>query len=233
MRTLRLVTANLYNGKARPGAVADILDEWQPDLMAVQELAPNVVDVIAERLPFGMLVAKGDYHGGGIAARRPMVVEPMPVAVRHGWSARLRPADWPEVVADTEIVSMHLINPLEGLPWTSTAVRSSQLAGLKRHLDRAPTMRRVVVGDMNASPAWPAYRKLAGWLTDGVREAGEAKRTWGPWWWFPRLLRIDHVLTSGVRVAAVRRVTVRGSDHSALVVDLDYGTADGSVNPSG
>jgi endonuclease/exonuclease/phosphatase family metal-dependent hydrolase len=74
---------------------------------------------------------------------------------------------------------------------------------------------------MNATPVWPAYRRLTSMLTDGIAEAGASRRTWGPFWWSPRMLRIDHVLvSSGVRVLDAHVRTVRGSDHSAVVVDI-------------
>ena len=83
-------------------------------------------------------------------------------------------------------------------------------------------------GDLNATPVWPAYRRLAERLRDVVappraRAGGRAPaRTWGPWHGAPRLLRIDHVFASGGRVLELRALPVRGSDHTALVVEFEF-----------
>jgi endonuclease/exonuclease/phosphatase (EEP) superfamily protein YafD len=82
------------------------------------------------------------------------------------------------------------------------------------------------VGDLNATPNWPAYRRLRGRFDDAAEQAarrvGRAPgRTWGPWPGSPRLLRIDHVLVQGLVGTGSRVLPLRGSDHSALVAELD------------
>jgi endonuclease/exonuclease/phosphatase family metal-dependent hydrolase len=78
---------------------------------------------------------------------------------------------------------------------------------------------------MNATPAWPAYRRLRTRLRDGIsdarrREGASVERTWSlrPGW--PAMLRIDHILTAGVRLedAVVHRVD--GSDHRAVAATI-------------
>jgi endonuclease/exonuclease/phosphatase (EEP) superfamily protein YafD len=81
---------------------------------------------------------------------------------------------------------------------------------------------------MNASPSWPVYRRLAERWDDLVAgaaaEAGvksDPTWAWRPGW--PRLLRIDHVFGTGARVVRTQVEPVRGSDHAAVVVDLEFG----------
>jgi endonuclease/exonuclease/phosphatase family metal-dependent hydrolase len=79
-----------------------------------------------------------------------------------------------------------------------------------------------VCNDLNATPAWPAYRRLAERLRDAAREHAAAlgarpERTWGPWHGAPRLLRIDHVFASGARS---RHAPSRPRSDHALVVDF-------------
>jgi endonuclease/exonuclease/phosphatase (EEP) superfamily protein YafD len=98
--------------------------------------------------------------------------------------------------------------------------------GLSRWLDDHPHAARVLCGDLNATPLWPAYRRVAERLTDVVhhhaaRSGTRAPRTWGPWHGAPRLLRIDHVFASGGQVLDVRHVPIAGSDHDAVVVDFE------------
>jgi len=96
---------------------------------------------------------------------------------------------------------------------------------LEAYLDSTPGRRRAVVGDFNATPLWPVYRRLATRLTDAAahvarREGRRAPRTWGPSSRSPRILRIDHAFVNRLTVEGVRAVSVRGADHSALIVDL-------------
>jgi endonuclease/exonuclease/phosphatase family metal-dependent hydrolase len=83
----------------------------------------------------------------------------------------------------------------------------------------------VLVGDLNATPLWPVYRRLALHLTDAAVAAARhhgrpVQRTWGPWPKAPRLLRIDHALVHGVAVADFQVMPLAGGDHSAIVVDI-------------
>ena len=87
-------------------------------------------------------------------------------------------------------------------------------------------LQRIVVGDFNATPLWPLYWRMSSQFTDAAlavaRQSGRrAQRTWGPWPGSPRLLRIDHgFVTKGMRVDEFQAVPVRGSDHSAIVMDV-------------
>ena len=85
-----------------------------------------------------------------------------------------------------------------------------------------------MAGDMNATPRWPLYRRLNQRWDDLVLMAGDGSankpaQTWGwrPGW--PRLLRIDHVFGSGVEPVGTTVERLEGSDHVALVVDLQVG----------
>jgi endonuclease/exonuclease/phosphatase (EEP) superfamily protein YafD len=123
--------------------------------------------------------------------------------------------------APLEVLSMHLVSPVSPPPWRSVPLRIDQLSDLQAHLEARPGINRIVAGDMNASPVWPAYRRLTSMMRDGLAQAGPTRRTWGPYWWSPRVLRIDHVLVSGVTVVDSRVVVIRGSDHSAIVADIE------------
>jgi endonuclease/exonuclease/phosphatase family metal-dependent hydrolase len=67
----RLLTANLANGAADPSAFADLVEAAEPDVVAVQELAPEQAEALARVLPFGKLEPARDHHGMGIALRAP------------------------------------------------------------------------------------------------------------------------------------------------------------------
>ena len=50
---MRVVTANLFFGRARPGSVQDAVRSVDPDVLAVQELTPTVADAISEVMSHG------------------------------------------------------------------------------------------------------------------------------------------------------------------------------------
>ena len=84
----------------------------------------------------------------------------------------------------------------------------------------AKRMPRILVGDMNGSPAWRTYKRLAEQLQDAAVAAGTAAPTWGYRPGTPAMLRIDHAFVEGVIPLATHTVRIKGSDHWALVVDL-------------
>ncbi len=210
---MRLLTANLYNGRADPRLLAELVERVRPDVMATQEMAPNAAEVIAARLPEGRLDPAIDHSGLGLASFSPMDVTRVPLPHRDAMVGKS---------GDITIWSVHLANPV-GFP-PPFAARRAQVEALTAHLDGVA--RTVVVGDFNATPLWPAYRQLTdGTLVDGVaawarRVRTRPGRTWGYQPWLPAMLRIDHVLVAGVEVKDTRVERVAGSDHRALVVDL-------------
>ncbi len=217
---LRIMTANLYNGRARPEALREAIEEVDPDVMAVQELSANAADVLVDIFPFGQLDPRDDTLGMGLALRRPGVVERLPLGPRTMQRVLLDPAYWPGLGRSVEVVNAHLRNPLSGPLHKALAARRTQLEALQELLT-PPAPSRVVVGDFNSSPLWPLYRRLRSLATDAAAAAGTTRATWAPWWWFPRLLRIDHAFVQNLVPTATSTMRIKGTDHSALIVDLD------------
>lgn len=222
-QSFRLVTANLLHERGDAAAVADLLDTHRPDVVVIQELGPAASEVISARFPHHRLLPAADFTGRGIATRFP---------ARFGeFDMPRRPGIWAVMEVDgtkLRIGNVHFANPISFPWWSSVRARSCQLDALFEWLeeDGAPT---VVAGDFNASPIWPVYKRVSARLTDVVSAHAEAtgvepERTWG---WRPgwrRLLRIDHVFaTPGLVANAVSVEPLTGSDHWALVVDLEFG----------
>ncbi len=220
--TLRLISTNLYNGRASPAALRRLLRSELPHVVAPQELAPNAARVIAAELPRGMLDPRLDHHGGGLALRHAADVERFPLEHRDGHRAVLLPGDWPGLETPLEIIAVHLMSPVVTPIRRSIEIRRKQLEQILAHVrrERGP---RILLGDFNATPLWPAYRRLAAVLQDAARAVDTPQRTWAPAWWMPRLLRIDHAFVEGAVPVAVKTRRIRGADHSALVVDVSVG----------
>jgi endonuclease/exonuclease/phosphatase (EEP) superfamily protein YafD len=215
---LRILTANLYNGRARPTALAAVLDAARPHVVAAQELAPDSAEVLAERFPHGLIHPAWDHTGIALAATSPIDVTRRRLPHRDGMQGFIDL----EEGGTLELWSVHLANPVDSPP--PIRARRAQVRALERAV--AGTGPLVVVGDFNATPLWPAYRRLTRGLVDGVAEwaASSGRRpapTWGYRASLPAVLRIDHALMRGMRVAHASTVRVAGSDHRALVVDVE------------
>lgn len=227
---LRLMTANLYNGGAIPQAVADLIEELQVDVACFQELAPDQAEAIGRVLSHGKLEPSLDHEGAGIALRCPGDVARLPLPRRDARVVRLSPSDWPRLDATLEVIGVHIQAP-HGTPppWITLPTRRGQISGLVDYVESSPAAHRVVAGDFNATPLWPAYRRMIEHFADAPRALARAQgrrplRTWGPrHLGAPRLLRIDHVFTSGVETANLELHSIPGSDHAALLVDLELG----------
>lgn len=221
-RPFRLITANLLNGRADAWHFAGILDRIEPDLVVTQELGPDAAEVIAARYPHHDLRPGLDHRGRGIASRFDAEFGSLDLGWRSGSWAKVQIGDRKLVLA-----TVHLLNPVDFPWWVTARRRGEQLDALFAWVDDTIGDEPfVVAGDMNASPAWPVYRRVAGRWEDlvvaGARASGtKTASTWGwrPGW--PRMLRIDHVFGIGVKALSTAVEPQRGSDHAVVVVDLE------------
>jgi endonuclease/exonuclease/phosphatase family metal-dependent hydrolase len=221
----RIVSANLWNGAADPDAFAELVAGLHADAVALQEMTPEQADAVARVMPYGQLDPARDFNGMGIALREPATVRRIGLPLRD---ARVAHVQWERPAGtrlELEILNVHMQAPHSPPTWTAMRTRRGQMRGVIRHLRASPHRRRVVVGDLNATPLWPVYRRLAAGLTDAAiaaarRHGRSVQPTWGPWPGAPRLLRIDHALVHGVAVTDFQVVPITGGDHSAIVVDI-------------
>lgn len=220
--TLRLLTANLLHERADVTAFAGLLDRVGADVVVTQELSPECAEVIVERYPHHHLRPERNFTGRGIGSRLEAEFGDISMPVRDGTWAFLDVGG-----RVLRLAGVHLINPIEFPWWRSVRYRSRQLGALFQWTDSADDdVPLVVAGDMNASPSWPAYRRMAARWDDLVASRAEdvgrkPEPTWGwrPGW--PRMLRIDHVFGLGVEANSVSIEPVVGSDHDAVVVDIE------------
>ncbi len=224
---LRILSANLWNGRADPGALAQLVHDEEVDVACVQELTHAQAEALAQVLPHGRVEPAEDHTGMGIALRRPAKVGWLPLPYRSMRGARLDPKHWNGLSEPVCVWNLHVRAPTQGSPLRSARIRRGQLRGVLKHLSRPAAPRLVLVGDLNATPVWPVYRRIAAQIPDAAlahaRRRGEpAPRTWAPWTGAERLrlLRIDHAFARGVNVLEVRRVHVPKSDHDGLCIDV-------------
>ena len=225
------------NGRADPEAFADLVRSSGADAVVVQELSPEQARALADVFPHGRFEPARDFTGMGIALRHPAKFDRVALAYRDARVAQLDPVHWPALAGGLEIVNVHMASPALGpRTWCRFGYRRDQCRGLLEYLDATAGRTRAVLGDFNATPSWPLYRKIAGQLEDLAlnharsRDAKPA-RTWARWVGGPALLRIDHCFGSGLRVDDFQVVAIRGSDHSGLVVDLSVAERNASRDP--
>jgi len=219
MATLRIMSANLLVDRADPSELGRVLDEVDPDVLAVQELGDRTAAVITERFTHGHLDPRKDLFGLGVVAKRDVSVEALPLDSRSGWVARLDPSVW-DIGVPLEILAVHLVNPIDW-PWkVSRDARRAQIDGITTRVGQSDAA-TVVIGDMNSTPAWPEYTMLAALGVDAAAVTKTKERTWSHFLWGPRWIRIDHAFVAGATPITTRVVPIRGTDHRSLVVDLD------------
>lgn len=217
---MRVFTVNLLNGEADPRDLDRALAATNPDVVAAQEIAPNAAVVLEQRFSHGVVKPGTDFRGKALVANFPISVEEVPFTFRPILRGRTTHLD-----GDLEFLNVHMANPIDGrrgrLP-----ERKGQVRDLLDLIEEPG--RRVVAGDFNSSPAWPAYRVINGRVRDVVAEWGRANqtripRTWGwrPGW--PKMLRIDHVFAEGLHATNVQVIDIAGTDHRAVCVDLELG----------
>lgn len=216
---MRILSANLWNDAANPTSLLENLKAWDVDLVALQELGPAQAQAVSQAYPFGSLEASDDYRGMGIAANRPLEVRRVALPFRDARVARVA-RDTFDVRSDFELINLHLVAPHCWPPWRAYRLRREQVAGILRWVGGNPGP-QLLVGDLNATPWWPAFRRLATHFQDAAgSRGGPVERTWGPTPSAPRLLRIDHALTRRMSVESLRVVPISGSDHSGLLIEI-------------
>ncbi|MEE3331021.1 MAG: endonuclease/exonuclease/phosphatase family protein [Myxococcota bacterium] len=224
-QTLRVMSANLWWGKANAEGLLALIRLYDIDAICCQELGFEQAEAISEELAFGELSPSKGPKGTGIALRRPATIEVVPMTYRPLHVARLDPADWPELGAPVEIATTHLAAPHIPPYGIGPFTRRRQTRQIESYLVENPVAHRLLVGDFNATPLWPAYRRIASQLTDAAVAVAQVEgrpvsATWGPGSGARRVLRIDHAFVSGLTPLAFEVVELAGSDHAAIVIDF-------------
>jgi endonuclease/exonuclease/phosphatase family metal-dependent hydrolase len=229
--TLSVLSLNAKGGRADAQAVEAAVREHEVDVLAVQELTPELVrrldrTDIGELLPYRQVDPRFGSAGTGLWTRSPLTALPSIQGLR---------AATPHVI----------IEPVPGSRVTVTAVHpkapmngqegrwQAELALIRSELAVVGGT-QVVAGDFNASRDHRPFREL---LASGFVDSADAarRRPWPGYTWpvrrtIPPIMRLDHVLVSRDRAAAVREariIRIPGTDHRAVlaVIELDGAVA--------
>jgi endonuclease/exonuclease/phosphatase family metal-dependent hydrolase len=215
------MTANVLQHAVDTDYLGDLIDRVDPDLVFLQEMTEGAASVLADRFGHHFLYPSEQFEGRGVASKHEAECGSIDLPWRAGTWARM------EVEGKTLVAAgVHMSNPIQFPWWRSVRERRDQVGALLAWVDRQDTDGLIVAGDMNASPIWPLYRQIAERFDDLAATAAEETEggpepTWGWRAGWPRMLRIDHVFGSGVKPVATQVEPVRGSDHHALIVDVE------------
>jgi endonuclease/exonuclease/phosphatase (EEP) superfamily protein YafD len=219
---LRVLTANLFAGRAVADVVVDLARRKHADVLFVQELTDDAAAGLQragldDLLPHRVMQSMSHGTQGRIYARYPLRGGPPVAPPSAAWcTARL---DLPSGQS-VQLACVHAAPPRP--PWSpgATARWRSQLSALPAPGD-GPC---ILAGDFNATFDHAQFRRLLrrGYVDAASQVGNGLSTTWGP----PRgrgltLLAIDHVLTG--RCCAVLTTSAHrlaGSDHRALYAEL-------------
>lgn len=220
---LTVMTLNTYFGDADTDSVLSAVRDQDVSVLAAQEATPEFVVRLEAAglrgyLPYEHVLARPTAAGTALWSRYPL--------------AAPRELDGLEFAAPTATmdvrgttVSVAAVHPAS--PWPGhEGTWQHDLDALTAGLVTLPEP-KLIMGDFNASRDHAAFRRLLGVadVADAADIADDASwpgATWpanGP---VPAFTRLDHVLISdGLRADAVRTVRIPGTDHRAVLADLE------------
>jgi endonuclease/exonuclease/phosphatase family metal-dependent hydrolase len=219
---LRILTLNALVGEADATNVRKVVLLLAPDLLAIQELTPDLVsrlrDVgLGDVLPYSELDPRPGAKGIGVWSRWPL-----------GQSSAVPDTNrpMPRLELDSGVpVTVTLVHPEAPLGARQRAWRHdlsrllSSLAEVAGH--------HLLIGDFNATRDNKEFRLLLGARFADCADVAAIRRwpgfTWPANHWVPPLLRLDHILVSrtGAWVREARTVRVRGTDHLGVFAVIE------------
>lgn len=215
---IRVLHANvLYANTAYP-EILKSLEEEKADVLFVAEVTPAFFHAFHARFratyPFQYMVyAKSRFHV--------LVGSRTPLKINHKSVTENRMLEATTVVRGREIalVSVHPKTPIEP-SWFAS--RNRRLSGA---FEAAAACKQpaVLAGDFNVSVFSPVYQALVGQsgllaCRKGFGLLPTYRNGYGP-----LMIPIDHVLTNdGFRTTSFRTKDIPGSDHKAVIADLQF-----------
>lgn len=219
---VRFLTLNALVGRASPAVIVGLVRQLTPDVLAVQELTPELAASLAEAglpdlLPFSCLEPRPGHTGVGLWSSRPVhQLDPVP-ATRNPMPRAQLDVGWP-----VTITVVHPPAPLRGGHGAWQQDMDRLLVALT-----GTAGQQLVAGDFNASRDHRAFRAL---LAADFADCADAaqQRPWPGFTWpanrrFPPVMRLDHVLVSrpGAIVRESRTLAIPGTDHRGVLAVIE------------
>ncbi|MFN8487496.1 MAG: endonuclease/exonuclease/phosphatase family protein [Caldilineaceae bacterium] len=244
---LRVMSFNIWGGSHAQETVQVIADNQFPELVALQELPPDMADLLVKQFstayPYRLLNAGYGNHGMGILSRYPFTVLDATGLADPAWAVQVVRVAAPGHSFTFYNVHPHGTNILlywqEGSSVRENVEQSYQARLTFAHKLLDDISKRngplLVAGDFNSTEQSAVYRQLTTCLFDAHRVAG-----WGFGHTFPayqgsfhgipipaRLMRIDMIFYSNGFQAIDQHISPKHgeSDHLPIVATLQWQVA--------
>ena len=229
---VRLMTFNIQSARHGLDAVAAVIRDVKPDIVALEEVDKGTTlaggrdqaHELADRAGFPHQVhfraasMRGGEYGVALLTRFPLVM------ARH-FELPTPPTIEPRTVAWTVLdiggreVSVYITHLTNGSDRSELRARQVRFIQLLMSRDSRP---KVLMGDLNDAPDSPALLALSRGLSDAFDRCGRGRPETFPLPLFLPDLRLDYVMASAeltpVESFVVRRIA---SDHFPLVADFE------------
>lgn len=236
-RTLRVMTFNTWLNADESGELAAKVTEWQPDVMAFQEVWPpfdSNLEALSEQWPYQVHAVVRGVTSMALLSKWPIVS----YDTDHDWQG----CHCTEFLLDWDgelvrVIAVHIRAPSLGVrnyrevpirvQGFDASVQAVSYAALLPRIERSQEP-LIVMGDFNTTERQEGYQLLyAAGLRDAHEEVGFGfgftyPAPFSRVKWLPvSLIRIDHVFfDSSWRAIDTWTSSLMGSDHRALVADL-------------
>jgi endonuclease/exonuclease/phosphatase (EEP) superfamily protein YafD len=238
--TLRVMTFNVLFSNRNSTGVEDLLSDYQPDLVALQEVKPRMLKELTQSLratyPYSFIAPENEYGTTAILSKFPFV------SSNSIFLGVDRPASIVEIEVQgrpVQFISAHLIAyglhnySIWEMPYIidlRTRQQNNQAEILLGSLDKSEDVIKILGCDCNTKETSGSYRILAREFLDSSREVG----LWYNSPLFPgerrdmNLQHIDYVLFQGpIRPLTTRTIAnTAGSDHRPLIAEFEFMTDD-------
>jgi endonuclease/exonuclease/phosphatase (EEP) superfamily protein YafD len=218
--TLRVMTINALHGRADAESVVDLVERQHVEVLAVQELTPDLVAALADAglddlLAHRFTVPAADGPGGsGLWSSAPLTGEEQMRGTSFAMPSAL-------VDAGSTAVRVTVVHPYPPMPTEITTWRTELVELTEQaHSDETP---QIMAGDFNATYDHAGFRRLLGSrFVDATREWGAGPTvTWPEGSQVPALFALDHVVVEkDMPVSDVVTMQVPGTDHRALLATV-------------
>ena len=221
----RVMTANVYKGRADPQAVVDAVRDQRVEVLALQETTASFVEGLERAgirayLPYSHVSSTDGVYGNGLWSAMPL--EDAADDDVHSSASAMPGATVDIGGTRVRVVSVHTCSPTLGR-WTLWRTSIEEIGRLRGNADRT----YLLMGDFNATTDHAPFRGMMG---DRFRDAAETAGRGFEFTWpadrpgVPRFAGIDHIVVDrGIAVGQVRTMTVPGSDHDALLATVAVG----------
>jgi endonuclease/exonuclease/phosphatase (EEP) superfamily protein YafD len=225
--SVRLMTLNLNANNTRVELVVAAIEAEDPDLLVLIEVTPEWWQALSaefqQRYPYRASEVDAGVFGIALLSRLPFASHDLYHFGTFGRPAIAAQICPPSAQASTEIRCLQLlaIHPDPPLTRTMAQSRDAQFEEVGEYLRDVTQARRIVMGDMNATPWSPVLRNFMD--QNALRDSALGRGVHPTWFshWLPFGIPIDHILHSDGVVILARRVGPDvGSDHFPLTADI-------------